>query len=238
MISKICSFCVKICSKKRKDILAKWQGRFRYILVDEFQDVNQAQYDVIRMLAAPENHLFIVGDDDQSIYGFRGAKPGIMMEFGKDYPRARQILLDVNYRSDAHIVHGALRMISYNKKRYDKEIRAEKNASEVVHIQETEDPIEESKYVLLKIQENYKKGVSYRDMSVLYRTTADVRILSETLSEYQIPYTMRERIQNIYEHFIGIDISSYFHLAQGEYERKHFLQIAEQTDAGISGVTV
>lgn len=77
-------------------------------MVDEFQDVNQAQYDVIRMLAAPEDNLFIVGDDDQSIYGFRGAKPGIMMEFANDYPNARQILLNVNYRSSAHIVNGAL----------------------------------------------------------------------------------------------------------------------------------
>ena len=84
--------------EERKDILRKWQQKFQYILIDEFQDINQAQYDVIRMLTADSGNLFAVGDDDQSIYGFRGAKPGIMMEFKKDYPKAKQLLLNVNYR--------------------------------------------------------------------------------------------------------------------------------------------
>ena len=108
---------------KRPDILKKWQEKFQYILVDEFQDVNQAQYDVVRMLAAPQDNLFVVGDDDQSVYGFRGAKPGIMMEFMKDYPKARQILLDVNYRSSGYIVKGALRVIGNNKIRFEKKDR-------------------------------------------------------------------------------------------------------------------
>ena len=108
---------------KRPDILKKWQEKFQYILVDEFQDVNQAQYDVVRMLAAPQDNLFVVGDDDQSVYGFRGAKPGIMMEFMKDYPKARQILLDVNYRSSGYIVKGALRVIGNNKIRFRKKDR-------------------------------------------------------------------------------------------------------------------
>ena len=211
--------------EKRKDILGKWQNRFRYILVDEFQDVNQAQYDVIRMLASPQDNLFVVGDDDQSIYGFRGAKPGIMMAFDKDYPDARKILLDTNYRSNAHIVRGALRVICHNKNRYEKEIRANRKASEVIHVQETTDPIEESKYILSKIQERHEKGIPYTDMSVLYRTITNVQVLTETLSEYQIPFSVREQIHNIYDHFIGTDISSYFHLAIGEYERKYFLQV-------------
>ena len=94
--------------EQRPDILAKWQQRYTYILVDEFQDINQVQYDVVKMLAAPANNLFVVGDDDQSIYGFRGARPGIMMEFPRDYKEAKQVLLDVNYRYSAHIVNGAL----------------------------------------------------------------------------------------------------------------------------------
>ena len=106
------------------DILKKWQDKFRYILVDEFQDVNQAQYDVVRMLAEPQNNLFVVGDDDQSVYGFRGAKPGIMMEFMKDYPKAKRVLLDINYRSSAYIVNGALRVIGNNKIRFEKKDRS------------------------------------------------------------------------------------------------------------------
>mgnify|MGYP002247829435 FL=1 len=80
--------------------------------------MNQAQYDVVRMLAEPQNNLFVVGDDDQSVYGFRGAKPGIMMEFMKDYPKAKRVLLDINYRSSAYIVNGALRVIGNNKIRF------------------------------------------------------------------------------------------------------------------------
>ena len=99
-----------------------WQRKFRYILIDEFQDINQVQYDVIRMLAAPENNLFIVGDDDQSIYRFRGARPDIMLGFKKDYPDTKEILLDVNYRSTKAIVNGAARVIRHNVNRYPKQI--------------------------------------------------------------------------------------------------------------------
>ena len=130
------------------DILKKWQDKFRYILVDEFQDVNQAQYDVVRMLAEPQNNLFVVGDDDQSVYGFRGAKPGIMMEFMKDYPKAKRVLLDINYRSSAYIVNGALRVIGNNKIRFKKKIEAFQKADETVHVQEVKDPVQEAEYVL------------------------------------------------------------------------------------------
>ena len=148
------------------DILKKWQDKFRYILVDEFQDINQVQYDVIRMLAAPENNLFIVGDDDQSIYGFRGAKPGIMKDFMQDYPEAKRILLDINYRSNAHIVKGALRVIGHNKDRYEKKIQPFREAQETVHVQETLDPLDESKYILKEIQKYMKKGVDLKQMAV------------------------------------------------------------------------
>lgn len=214
--------------RSRPDILEKWQKKFRYILVDEFQDVNQAQYDVVRMLAEPENNLFVVGDDDQSIYGFRGAKPGIMMEFRKNYPESKQILLNINYRSTAHIVRGALRVIAHNQERYEKEIISKKKPGETIHVQEVKDPVEESKYVLEKIKEYVAQGIPYHQIAVLYRTNLDARALSETLMEYQIPFTMKEYLNNIYDHFVGIDISSYFHLSQGDYDRKYFLQVANR----------
>lgn len=217
----------------RKDILKKWQEKFRYILIDEFQDINQVQYDVIRMLAAPENNLFAVGDDDQSIYGFRGAKPGIMMEFRKDYPDAKQILLDINYRSSAHIVNGALRVIGNNKKRYDKEIHPWKKAEMTVHIQELRDSVEESEYILEKIEEIIKTGIPEREIAVLFRTSMDARVLTETLVEHRIPFQMKEKIYNIYEHFTAQDIISYFRLSQKEYERKYFLRIVNRPNRYI-----
>ena len=118
-------YCYELL-KERKDILSAWQRKFRYILVDEFQDINQIQYDVVRLLAAPENNLFIVGDDDQSIYRFRGAKPQIMLHFEEDYPGAARVLLDTNYRSTGAIVSGAGRVIAHNKDRFPKDIRAAK----------------------------------------------------------------------------------------------------------------
>lgn len=213
---------------KRPDILKKWQEKFQYILVDEFQDVNQAQYDVVRMLAAPQDNLFVVGDDDQSVYGFRGAKPGIMMEFMKDYPKARQILLDVNYRSSGYIVKGALRVIGNNKIRFEKKIEAFREPDETVHVQEVKDPVQEAEYVLERIREYREKGVSYTEMAVLYRTNVDARAMSELMTEYQIPFVMKEHLNNIYEHFIALDMISYLRLSQGEYDRKYFLQIANR----------
>lgn len=213
---------------KRPDILKKWQEKFQYILVDEFQDVNQAQYDVVRMLAAPQDNLFVVGDDDQSVYGFRGAKPGIMTEFMKDYPKARQILLDVNYRSSGYIVKGALRVIGNNKIRFEKKIEAFRKPDETVHVQEVKDPVQEAEYVLERIREYREKGVSYTEMAVLYRTNVDARAMSELMTEYQIPFVMKEHLNNIYEHFIALDMISYLRLSQGEYDRKYFLQIANR----------
>lgn len=213
---------------KRPDILKKWQEKFQYILVDEFQDVNQAQYDVVRMLAAPQDNLFVVGDDDQSVYGFRGAKPGIMKEFMKDYPKARQILLDVNYRSSGYIVKGALRVIGNNKIRFEKKIEAFRKPDETVHVQEVKDPVQEAEYVLERIREYREKGASYTEMAVLYRTNVDARAMSELMTEYQIPFVMKEHLNNIYEHFIALDMISYLRLSQGEYDRKYFLQIANR----------
>ena len=109
--------------RKRPDILSAWQKKYEYILVDEFQDINRLQYQIVRMLAAPSDNLFIVGDDDQSIYRFRGAKPEIMLGFERDYPKAARVLLDVNYRSTREIVEASLRLIEHNEKRFKKSLK-------------------------------------------------------------------------------------------------------------------
>ncbi len=219
--------------EERKDILKKWQQKFQYILIDEFQDINQVQYDVIRMLAAPLNNLFVVGDDDQAIYGFRGSKPGIMMEFEKEYPGARRLLLDVNYRSDRHIVKGALRVIAHNKERYEKSIRAFRDGEKKIQVRELKDPVGESLYVLKQIKGLLKEGIRKEEIAVLFRTAADARILTEELLKHQIPFSMKEKIYNIYEHFTAQDMISYFRLAAGERERKDFLRIVNRPNRYI-----
>lgn len=210
---------------KRPDVLRKWQERFRYILVDEFQDINQIQYDVIRLLASPEDNLFVVGDDDQSVYGFRGAKPGIMQAFIKDYPEAEKVLLDINYRSGSYIVSGASRVIAHNRQRYEKKICACRKEAETVHIQETENPLEESRYIVSKSQEYMKQGVPPEQIAVLYRTASDARVLAETFTECQIPFSMKEHVEHMYEHFTCMDMECYFRLALGRYTRADMVRV-------------
>ncbi len=116
-------YCFELLDQ-RKDILSAWQRKFQYILIDEFQDINKVQFEIMKMLALPENHLFVVGDDDQSIYRFRGAKPELMLGFEAAYPDAKRVLLDVNYRSHREIVASSLRLISHNTQRFEKKIHA------------------------------------------------------------------------------------------------------------------
>lgn len=219
---------------KRPDILRKWQERYTYILIDEFQDINRVQYDVIRMLAAPQNNLFIVGDDDQSIYKFRGARPEIMLGFRKDYVQAKQILLDVNYRSTKNIVYGARKVIRKNRNRYDKKIITLNEQGDNIHIQETRNPVEESRYVLRKIMEEMKKGVPPSEIAVLFRTAMEPRALVETLMEYNVAFQMKEHLPNLYEHFIGRNLCAYLRMVVGKKERKDFLEVMNRPIRYIS----
>ncbi len=222
--------CYELFSQ-RKDILAAWQQKYRYILVDEFQDINRVQYEIVRMLAAPENNLFIVGDDDQSIYRFRGAKPEIMLGFTKDYPQAKQALLGINYRSTAEIVEAAGRLIGHNKTRYQKEIRAFRGQGRPVVTAVWEDAREETKGIVEELQDYVRMGYRWSDMAVLYRTSLEPRLLMERLMEYNIPFRMRDTLPNLYEHWIAKDICAYIRIGgdglakRGKAKRADVLRI-------------
>ena len=201
---------------QRKDILAAWQQKYRYILVDEFQDINRVQYEIVRMLAAPEDNLFIVGDDDQSIYRFRGAKPEIMLGFTKDYPQAKQTLLGINYRSTTQIVEAAGRLIRHNRTRYAKEIRASRGQGRPVVTAVWEDARAETRGIVEELQDYVRMGYRWSDMAVLYRTSQEPRLLMERLMEYNIPFRMRDTLPNLYEHWIAQDICAYIRMAADE----------------------
>ena len=211
--------------RSRPDVLAQWQKKFRYVLIDEFQDINRIQYDVIRMLAQPENNLFVVGDDDQSIYGFRGADSELMLGFGKDFPNAKQILLGMNYRSTANIVQNSLKLIENNVERYSKKLEANREGGSCLHIQEVKDPVEEAEYVLEEIQKCKENGIKEEEIAILFRVHTDARAVVEAMVERKIPFQMKEHLPNIYEHFIAKDIMAYFRLATGARHRQDFLQI-------------
>ena len=145
-------YCYELL-REREDIRKYLQQRFLYILVDEFQDINKIQYEITKMLAAPQNNLFIVGDDDQSIYGFRGAKPDIMLHFKDDYPEGRETLFDVNYRCNRNITEGAVRLISHNRIRFGKKIVSAKGYEEPIQIHHMNTLKEENYHVIEQIQQ-------------------------------------------------------------------------------------
>ena len=184
--------------KEREDIRKAWQQKFPYILIDEFQDINRLQYEIVRMLAKPEDNLFIVGDDDQSIYRFRGAKPEIMLGFERDYPGAGRILLDVNYRSTEEIVAPALRLIRENQKRFSKAIHTTGRHGKNVITKLWQDPGEENLAIAREIQLYLQSGVRPGDIAVLYRTNAGPRFLMEKLMEYNLPFRTRDTVPNLY----------------------------------------
>ena len=219
---------------QRPDILAGWQRKFTHILIDEFQDINALQYAVIRMLAAPQNNLFIVGDDDQSIYRFRGAKPQIMMRFPKDYPEAEQVTLNVNYRCPGTVVEASSRLISHNRRRFQKELKAEKPLGEPVEILAFEDVYKERDWLIHALQMDQKHGAAWEDIALLFRTNVGSRTVVEKLMEYNIPFQMRDLLPNIYEHWIARDVRAYLRLASGGSARRDFLQIMNRPNRYIS----
>lgn len=257
-------YCYELL-EKRKDIRQMWQQQFQYILIDEFQDISKVQYDVVKLLAAPKNNIFIVGDDDQSIYGFRGAKPDIMKQFLKDYPGARQCLLDVNYRCAPEIVEAAGKVIGKNRNRLGKKMRAAKKTlstnvekkslgvfykdknklqkngqsrkpignrnsekgsdNGVLELREFPSLTEENETIRAKLLAYRNQGIPYGEMAVLFRTNTQARSLSSKLMEFNIPFIMKERIPNLYEHWIVQDVLTYVRIARGNRERGQVLRI-------------
>lgn len=219
---------------KRPDILSLWQKKFQYILIDEFQDINKLQYDIVRMLAKPEDNLFIVGDDDQSIYRFRGAMPEIMLNFRKDYPKARQVLLNVNYRCSRPILRQAMKVIGNNEQRFKKELTAAKQDGPPVHLRTFENPEEELSHLMEELSGAKEKGQDLSGTALLFRTNIGSRPAVEKLMEYNLPFQMRDSLPNLYEHFIARDIMAYFRIICGSRSRSDFLQVMNKPNRYIS----
>lgn len=230
------AYCLELF-EQRKDILSAWQQKFQYILIDEFQDINKIQFDIVKMLARPEDNLFVVGDDDQSIYRFRGAKPELMLGFEKSYPRARRVLLDVNYRSCAPVVEASLKLISHNAQRFEKKIQAATKGGRhrsPVQFCLWESQQEEGKAIIRQIQKACHNGCGYSDFAVLFRTNTQPRLFMSQLMAYNIPFRTKDNIPNIYEHWIARDLFTYIRLARGSRSRRDFLQVMNRPRRYIS----
>ena len=208
------------------DTLARWQEQFQYILVDEFQDISPLQYEIVKMLAAPQHNLFIVGDDDQSIYGFRGASPDSMQQFGRDYPQASFILLDQNYRCHGRIVAAALRVIGENHNRIVKQIQAVHETGDGFCLRQYEQE-EVKQRALLQEMHRIRQEGKLSGCAMICRTNYDCAMWAQILRKGGIPFSMKERPANRFRHFVVQDILAYLTLAEEAegFQRRHFLRI-------------
>ena len=225
--------CYKVLSQDEKT-RKMWQDRFDYILVDEFQDVNRAQYACLQMLAAPKNNLFGVGDDDQSIYGFRGASPSFMLDFPKDFPGTEKVFLDVNYRCSGRIIRLASQVIGTNMSRYEKNIKGDRDLGERINVFVAKDSGEEAELIAQKIARLLEEGMPIEEIAVIFRTNIQGGAFARALFRRGIPYHLRDGGFHLYDHWIARDLAAYLFLAENRDSDTSLLRIVNKPKRYIS----
>ena len=230
--------CLQLLQTK-PEVLKKWQEKFQYILIDEFQDINMVQFRIVQLLTGKYQNLFVVGDDDQSIYGFRGSDPRIMLDFAKYYPNTEKVLLETNYRCSEEIVRESLKVIGQNKARFQKEIKAFRNEElleckqekkngnrETVVYNEFENYQKEYSYIGEKIKQLVEKeNFQYSDIACIFRTNQDMSGLAEYFARKKIPFVMKDSCNSIFKHYIALDIIAYLNFFLAGKRRSDFIRI-------------
>ena len=219
---------------ERKDILKAVQERYQYILVDEFQDINFLQYNIIKLMAGKNQNITVVGDDDQSIYRFRGARPEIMLGFERDFRNVSKVFLDINFRSTTQIVDASTKLISFNSKRFPKTFKANNGSGTPVSVIEFKNPFAEVNTIVKDVKEYIKSGQDINNIAVLYRTNLSPRLLIERMMKNNIPFTIRDSIPNLFEHWVAKDIISYIKLAINLGNKNDLLRISNKPNRYIS----
>ncbi|RRJ16561.1 ATP-dependent helicase [Lachnoanaerobaculum orale] len=219
---------------ERSDILKAVQNRYRYILVDEFQDINFLQYNIIKLMAGEKQNITVVGDDDQSIYRFRGARPEIMLGFERDFRNVKKVFLDINFRSSTQIVNASTKLISFNSKRFPKNFKAKNGDGAPVSLIEFKNPFLEVNSIIKDIKDYIKSGQDINSIAVLYRTNLSPRLLIERLMRNNIPFTIRDAIPNLFDHWVAKDIISYIKLAMKTGDKSDLLRISNKPNRYIS----
>lgn len=219
---------------ERNDILTAVQNRYQYILVDEFQDINFLQYNIIKLMAGKKQNITVVGDDDQSIYRFRGARPEIMLGFERDFRNVSKVFLDINFRSTTQIVDASTKLISFNSKRFPKTFKANNGSGAPVSVIEFKNPFAEVNTIVNDIKEYIKSGQDINNIAVLYRTNLSPRLLIERMMKNNIPFTIRDSIPNLFEHWVSKDIISYIKLAINLGNKNDLLRISNKPNRYIS----
>lgn len=231
------TYCYEVLNND-KILLEKWRNKYKYILIDEFQDINKAQYECIKLLSYPENNIFAVGDDDQSIYKFRGSRPEFFLSFPKEFQNTQKVILDINYRSTKNIIRVATRIIRNNKKRFDKDISGVKGEGNKTTFFIADNNIDEACRISNKIEELNKKGVSNNEIAVIFRTNMQASIFTRIFTDCGIEYNLRDNITNIYEHWSTKDICAYMRLALNREDNYSLLRIINKPKRYISRNTM
>ena len=210
--------------QEERDILDAVRDQFAYIHVDEYQDTNYLQRDIIYLLTGKHGNLTVVGDDDQSIYGFRGARPEIMLNFKQAYPYAKEIYMSTNYRSDRNIITAASNLIHYNQKRFDKNIVAFHQEDGALHHMVGFTKQNEIDDVCTEIERLIHNGTAPEEIAVLYRINAQSGMIAEKLTDIGVPFYSNEPIANKYHHWMWRDITSYYKMAHKLGRRSDYLR--------------
>ena len=205
--------------RKNREVLTHFRSMYKYILIDEYQDINDIQYDCVRMLAGERANLWVCGDDDQSIYGFRGANPKIMLGFTDDYPNATVVKLTDNYRSSKRIVEAAGRVIAENQNRFNKDIRGMGDEGIPVELIHTKDEEEEDSRILGMIKNSDKP---YTDYAILLRTNILATRFAELLRRNDIPYSIKDSVVNPFVNPYFYDCLSYLRLRESIVNQRAF----------------
>lgn len=222
---------------KRPDILASYQQRFQQVLVDEFQDTNAIQYAWLRLLAGERNHLFIVGDDDQSIYGWRGARIENIQQFHQDYPDALTIRLEQNYRSTGHILAAANAVIANNSERLGKQLWTQDDDGQPVQVYNAFNERDEAAYVVAQIRDHVKKGGRHDDNAILYRSNAQSRVIEEALMQDAVPYRVYGGLR-FFERVEIKDVLAYLRLVSNRHDDAAFERVVNTPTRGIGAATL
>lgn len=218
-----------------KQALELVRNVYKYILVDEFQDINKVQFEVLKLISNPNNNIFVVGDEDQSIYGFRGARPDYLLQFEEYFHGTEKIVLDINYRSQKEIIDISNKLIEKNISRYDKTIKCHRGDGGTVKYIMPKDSEDEAIQIGKEILEEIKKDyVEYSDFAIIYRTNIQARALVDVFMDMRIPFTIKDSIVTIYDHWAARDILSYLKISVRQHTNEDWIRIINKPFRYIS----
>ena len=219
--------------QKNTDLAELWKRRYTHILVDEFQDLSLIQYAILKGLAERGASLFVVGDEDQSIYGFRGASPDILFRFEKDFPFCEKIFLQDNFRSKEEIVELSSRLIGKNKERFRKNLFGRQGRGGRAKYYIVESTAEEGRLIAEHVETCLKEGCCPEEIAILFRSKNQIPALLPEFLERNIPVVVYEEVNNVFQHFIGKDILAYLRLGMNPENGSDLIQILSKPYRGL-----